>query len=124
MVCYDVYRSTGPFEVVPPDLERFEDGEEFLVVRVVVQFRSGEGPGVERDRMEFAGVRRDGQDTGDGVVGGVRLNGNLAVRYPVVKDRSTSKCRLEVVKAFRHASEKSQGTFFRVRRVKGRTISE
>ena len=97
VVRYNVYRSSGPFEVVPPDLECLEDGEEFLVVRVVVQFRSGEGPGVERDRMEFAGVRSDGQDTGDGVVGGVRLNGNLAVRYPVVKDRSASKCRLEVV---------------------------
>ena len=96
----DVYRSTGPFEVVPPDLEGFEDGEEFLVVGVVVQLRSGKSAGMESYRMEFTGVRGYRPDSGNSVVGGVGLDGDLSIRFPVVKDRSPSEGLLEGVERF------------------------
>ena len=38
VVCYDVNDGSGTFEIVSPDLEHFEDGVEFLVVDVVVEF--------------------------------------------------------------------------------------
>ena len=80
-----------------PRLERFKDGQEFLVVRIVVQLRAGQGSGVERDRVEFAGVGGDGQDTGDGVVRSVGLDGDLVVRHPVVEDRGGGERGLERV---------------------------
>ena len=93
----DVDRSCGPFEVVSPRLECFKDGQEFLVVRIVVQLRAGQGSGVEHDRVEFAGVEGDGQDTGDGVVRSVGLDGDLVVRHPVVADRGGDERGLERV---------------------------
>jgi len=38
VVCYDVNDRSGTFKVVSPDPEHFEDGVEFLVVDVVVEF--------------------------------------------------------------------------------------
>ena len=43
MVSDNVNWSTRTFEVMPPSLEHFEDGEEFLVMSVVVEFGAGEG---------------------------------------------------------------------------------
>jgi hypothetical protein len=36
-----------------------EDRQEFLVVRVVVEFRWPEGPGPERNRVDFSIVAND-----------------------------------------------------------------
>ena len=37
-----------------PDGEGFEDGEEFLVMNIVVEFGRVEGVRVEGDRMDFS----------------------------------------------------------------------
>jgi len=37
-----------------PDVEGFEDGEEFLVVNIVVEFNRVEGAQVEGDQMDFS----------------------------------------------------------------------
>jgi len=39
---------------VAPDAEGFEDGEEFLVVNIVVEFGQVEGARVEGDWMDFS----------------------------------------------------------------------
>jgi hypothetical protein len=55
-----------------PNFEGFKDREEFLIVDVVVEFRSGKCPGVNSDRMYFSVVRRDNaKDRCEGVVGSV-----------------------------------------------------
>ena len=48
-------------EVVPPGLEGFEDGEECLVVCIVVEFCAIERAAVESDRVDIAviGARED-----------------------------------------------------------------
>jgi len=39
---------------VAPDVEGFEDGEEFLVMNIVVEFSQVEGARVEGDQMDFS----------------------------------------------------------------------
>ena len=53
MVGDDVDGGGGAVQVVVPDPEGFEDGEEFLVVDIVVQFGWVEGPRVESDWVYF-----------------------------------------------------------------------
>jgi len=50
----DINGGHGTFEVVTPDLEGFVDSKQFLIVDVVIQFRGGEGSGVECHGMELA----------------------------------------------------------------------
>ena len=51
MIRDDINRSRSSFEVVSPNFEGFENGQEFLVVYIIVQLRRVEGPGVECDWM-------------------------------------------------------------------------
>ena len=54
MVGNHIHRSSAAFEVLAPMLEGLEDGQEFLVMGIVVEFRGIEGAGVESDWMKFA----------------------------------------------------------------------
>jgi hypothetical protein len=36
---------------VSPDLKRFEDGQKFLIVNVIIEFRRRKGAGMKSDRM-------------------------------------------------------------------------
>jgi hypothetical protein len=68
----NVDRRSRTFKVMSPYVEGLKDREEFLVVDVVVEFRSRECPGVKSDRMYFSVVQRDdGKDHCEGVVGSV-----------------------------------------------------
>jgi len=62
-----------------PVLECLEDGKEFLVVGVVVQLRSSQGPGVECYRTDLSVGAGDRQDTSDSVVRGVRFHDDRGV---------------------------------------------
>ena len=64
MVHDNIDWSWRPFQVVSPTLERFEDGEEFFVVNVVVQLCGGESPGVKSDRMNLVVGRGDCRKNG------------------------------------------------------------
>ena len=88
------------FEVVTPTLERFEDGQELLVVDIVIELRAGEGAGVESDWVEFIFGSEDGEDCSEGVVGGISFNDNLGVRNPMGKNRSRSESLLERPEGF------------------------
>ena len=93
------FRST--FKVVSPISESFVDGEEFLVVNVVVEFSSGQSSGVERYRMKLrAIVGVSGQNSGDSVVGGISLNNERKTRNEASKDWSTSESFLECTEGF------------------------
>jgi hypothetical protein len=83
---------------VSPNLECLEDRKEFLIVDVVVEFRSGECLGVKSDRMYFTIVRGDeGEDGRTGIVGSVCFHYELGVRNPKCEDRSCGECLLECV---------------------------
>ncbi|KIK78856.1 hypothetical protein PAXRUDRAFT_162881, partial [Paxillus rubicundulus Ve08.2h10] len=75
-------------DVVAPGVECFMDGEEFFVMGVIVEFQSGEGPGVECNQAEFVIRAVDGKDAHDGIVGGASLNDDRGVRHPMSQNRS------------------------------------
>ncbi|KIK85508.1 hypothetical protein PAXRUDRAFT_152700, partial [Paxillus rubicundulus Ve08.2h10] len=74
--------------VLAPGAKCFVDGKEFFVMGVIVEFRSGEGLGVEHDWAEFVIRAADGKDASNGIVGGVSLNNDRGVRHPVRQKRS------------------------------------
>ena len=62
------------FQVVSPLMEGIEDGEEFFVVCIVVEFSSDKGPRMKGDQVHLA-VRSDsGKDSHQGVVGSVSFD--------------------------------------------------
>jgi hypothetical protein len=74
VICDDVDRNRGTFEVMTPLPESFENSEEFLVMRVVIQLRGCEGARVESDGAELIVGAVEREDAGDGVVGGICFN--------------------------------------------------
>ena len=84
-----------------PILECFVDGEEFLVVNIVVELSSRQSPGVERYRMKLGAiVRISGQNSCYSVVGGISFNNERKTRNEAGKDRSTSEGFLECSEGF------------------------
>jgi hypothetical protein len=87
MVRNDVDAQRRTFEVVAPVDEHIVNRKKLLVVDVVVEFRRVKRAGAEGDRMDFPVVSVDREYGRDRVVGSVRLDGDLTVRNPMVKDR-------------------------------------
>jgi len=79
----DVYRRGGAFEVVAPVPECLEDGEEFLIMGVIVQLWSSQGPGVVGDRMNLSIGTSNRQDASNSVVRGVSLHDDRGIRNEV-----------------------------------------
>ena len=61
VVCDDVDWGQSFLKVVAPGLECFKDGQEFLVVYIVVQFRGGESLRVESYGVDLVVRRVDGK---------------------------------------------------------------
>ena len=53
MVCHHINQSWRSLKVVAPYLKSFEDGEQFLVVDIIVEFGGHKGAGVESDGVDF-----------------------------------------------------------------------
>ena len=69
VVHHHVNWSWRSLEVVMPYLKSFENGEEFLVVDIIVEFRGHKCAGVESNGVDFIVRRRyHGEDGGEGVV--------------------------------------------------------
>ena len=66
---------------------------------VVVEFRRGERPGVECNRMDSV-FEANGDDGSESVVGGVRLNDNRNVWDPLGQCQSGGEGLLEGVEGF------------------------
>ena len=64
VVCDDVDWGWSSFEVVAPGLERFEDGQEFFVVHIVVQFWGRESSRVKGYRVGLVVRRVDSREDG------------------------------------------------------------
>ena len=96
LVIHDpVNRSAGTFEVVLPDMEGLKDSKEFLVMSIVVEFRSTEGAGMESHRVDFSGVGFNQQDGSESVVRGISLNNDRSVQNPMGQDGCRGKCGLQ-----------------------------
>ena len=75
MVHHHINQSQRSLEVVAPYPKSFENGEQFFVVDIVVEFRGHKGVGVESNGVDFIvrwGYR--GENGGKGVVRHVRFN--------------------------------------------------
>jgi hypothetical protein len=96
----DVYGSSGAFEIVSPYSEGFEDGQEFLVVGVVVQFRDSEGPGVESHRVDLSILRNGGKNCGNSVIRCIGFNDKRSVGVESGKDWSGCECFFERIEGF------------------------
>jgi len=93
----DVNRRGGAFEVMAPVLECLKDGKEFLIVGVIVQLQSGQGPGVESDQMDLSVCAGNRQDASNGVVRGICFHDDRGVQNEVGKDGRGGEGVLESV---------------------------
>jgi hypothetical protein len=97
VVCDNVDRKVGTFEIMPPMRKSVEDGQKLLVMRVVVEFGQLQRPGPKHNRVDFAVVASNGKDGGDGIVGSVSFESDLMAWNPMVEDRGFREGLLECV---------------------------
>jgi hypothetical protein len=87
----------GTLKVMTPVSKAIKNSEEFLIMRVIVEFRSRKGAALESDGMEFTVVTINGENACNSVVGCVCFDHNLAAGNPVMEYRSSRKCAFESV---------------------------
>ena len=97
MVHDDVNRGGGAFEVVAPVLECLEDGKEFLIVGIIVQLWSSQGPQVVGNWTNLSISASDRQDASDGIVGGISFHDDRGIQNEVGKDGCSGEGMLESV---------------------------
>ena len=68
MVGDNVDAMLGTLEVMAPDFEAFEDGQEFLVMGIIIPLGVCEGTGMETYRMDLAIRGKGGNNTCKGIV--------------------------------------------------------
>ena len=84
MVHHHVNWSRRSLEVVVPYLKSFENGKQFLVVDIVVEFGGCKGAGVESNGVDFIVHRRYcGENGGEGVVRHVHFDYERRAWNPV-----------------------------------------
>jgi len=93
----DVNRGGGAFKVVAPVLECLKDGKEFLIMGIIVQLRSSQGPGVVGNWTNLSVSASDRQDASDSVVRGISLHDDRGIRNKVGEDGHSSEGMLESV---------------------------
>ena len=59
----NIDRGAGAFEVVTPSSEGLEDGQQFFVMHVIIQFGARESSGMECDWMKLAVLGIRGEDS-------------------------------------------------------------
>ena len=59
MVSDDVHRVGGTFQIVTPGVESLVDGEELLIVGIIVEFQSGQHPRAECDQTDLTILTMD-----------------------------------------------------------------
>ena len=84
-------RRGGALKVVSPVLEGLEDGQELLVMGIIVQLRGGQSPRIVSDRSELRIGANNGQNASDGIVRGVSLDHKQSIGNPMSENRSGSE---------------------------------
>ena len=87
------------FQIMPPNLESFKDGQQFLVMCVVVQLRRSESARVKGNWMNFIIFINNGEDCSESIVRDISFHNELSIGNPMSEDRSRGKCFLERVES-------------------------
>jgi len=87
------------FQIVPPNLESFKDGKQFLVTCVVVQLCRSESAGVKGNWVNFIIFIDNGEDCSESIVRGISFHDELSIGNPMSEDGSGGKCFLERVES-------------------------
>ena len=82
-----------------PVPECLKDGEEFLIVGVIVQLWSSQSPGVVGDRTDLSVCASNRQDASDGIVRGIRFHDDRGVQNEVGKDGRSGEGVLERIES-------------------------
>ena len=83
------------FQIVPPNLESFKDGKQFLVMCVVVQLCHSESARVKGNWMNFIIFVNNGEDCSKSIVQGISFHDKLSIGNPMSEDRYGGKYFLE-----------------------------
>ena len=84
MVHHHVNQSQRSLEVVLPYFKSFENGKQFLVRDIVVEFRGHKGAGVESNGVDFIVCQRyHGEDGSEGIVRCIHFNCEWRAWNPV-----------------------------------------
>ena len=86
----------GALKVMLPVLEGLEDGQQLLVMGIIVQLRGGQSLQIISYQLEFGIGTDNGQDASDGIVQGVSLDHKQSIGNPMSEDRSRSEGLQEV----------------------------
>ena len=77
----------GALEVMSPVLEGLEDGQQLLIMGVIIQLRGGQSPQILVGYWSELGIgTNDGQNASDGIVRGVGFHHKQSIRNPVSED--------------------------------------
>src|ERR1700746_3597905 len=99
MVGDDIHRSGGTFQIMTPGVESLEDGEELLIVGIVVEFRSSQCPRMECDRANLTILTTNGNDTGNGIVRGIGFHNDGVVQQPMSQNGGGSEGVFEALES-------------------------
>ena len=91
MIGHDIDGRGRALEIVTPVLECLEDGEQLLIMGIIVELRQGKHAGVEGDQTEFTIGATNGEDTSSGIVQSISLHNQQSIRNPMGKDRGCCK---------------------------------
>ena len=87
------------FQIVLPNLESFEDGEQFLVICVIVQLYQSKSARVKGNWMNFIIFINNGEDCSESIVQSIGFHNELSIGNPMSEDRYGGKCFLERVES-------------------------
>ena len=91
VVSDNIHRSGRAFQIVTPGAESLVDGEELLIMGIIVEFWHCQRPRAECDQMDLTILTMDGDDTRNGVVRGVSLHNNGMIWQPMSQDGGGSE---------------------------------
>jgi len=87
------------FQIVPPNLESFEDGKQFLVMCIIVQLHRSKSMRVKGNWVNFIIFIKNGEDYSENIVQGIGFHNELSIGNPISKNRCRDKCFLERVES-------------------------
>jgi len=87
------------FQIVPPNLESFKDGMQFLLMCIVVQLRCSESARVKGNWVNFIIFINNREDCSKSIVRGISFHNELSIGNPMSENRSGGKCFLERVES-------------------------
>jgi len=99
MICNNVDGIGWTFQIVPPNLESFENGKQFLVMCVIVQLCRSESGRVKGNWVNFIIFINNGENSSESIVQGISFHDELSIGNPMSEDRFGGKCFLERVES-------------------------